>query len=161
MCKLSELFKTKPQPQYEIPHPGDWIPRSAVEITPDGDVVFHLASTLKERFGLELLPKVDDWPIVSASMRPAMGRGNEYIYVSGRTPADHQKLVDILDIGDVAIYQMEEGNVEEGYAMHSIVKIEHDEKGRKFTFKGYYNDVPDPYGVREEHIKNIVLIISH
>ena len=155
MCWLTDLFRGK-TPQ-EIPKPSDWIPRKAITITPDGDVVFEVASAIKKRFGLERLPQVKEWPVISKSMRPSMGRGNEYIYISGRTPEDHQKLVAHLDVGDIAVYQIDKTRTDQGYAMHRIVEI----KDGVYTFKGDYNPVPDPHIIKSEHIRYIVVILSY
>ena len=46
-----------------------------------------------------------------------------------------------LDVGDVATYQVEEG--EEAFITHRIVKIHDGERGLRFTFKGDANPGPD------------------
>jgi len=94
------------------------------------------------------MPSIPD----TNSMIPTFDVGHNNILVAGIDKREQKKLVDFLKVGHIAVYQNDYGKV-----IHRIVKIEHDEIGRKFTFRGDNCVIDDPCIVRDEHIKWISL----
>jgi len=56
-----------------------------------------------------------------------------------------------LAVGDVVVYRLYGGLI-----IHRIIEITEDEGGRNYRLKGDNNDKPDPYWVRDEHIKYLM-----
>ena len=57
-----------------------------------------------------------------------------------------------LRMGDVCVYQM--GSQ---YIIHRIVKIEQDNEGRKYVFRGDNTVIEDPYTIRDKDIKYLMV----
>ena len=127
--------------------PQDIIPRENIIIHPDRIEI--LLTDLK--IPLSQPPKA--WaPYVpeSGSMDPVADFGDNILYIAGSTSEDHQNLIDHLQVGDVAAYEMEDG----AYIVHRIYKIGSDSQGRYFIFLGDNNAMKvDKYQVRDHNLK--------
>lgn len=118
----------------ERPSPSDWLPVEAIRVV-GGNVLIDL-NEFKVKLGLDKIPQV--WlPSIpdTNSMDGVFDIGNNNILIAGENKADHAKLVQALQVGDVAVY---------GAIIHRIVEIDSDDQGRFFRFKGDNNAVKDP-----------------
>ena len=57
-----------------------------------------------------------------------------------------------LTEGDVVVYRLYGGNI-----IHRIIHIQEDEGGRNYQLKGDNNPEPDPYWIKDEHIKYLMV----
>lgn len=154
MCWLTDLFK-RPSP-LEL-SPSDWLLEEAISVA-DSNVVVDTSKLIP---GLNKPPKVWIPPIPgTGSMLPNFSHEHNNILIVGATKADHAKIIDHLQVGDIAVYRVM-ANVDDPadfskahkfYAIHRIVSIGVDDKGIFYRFKGDNNAVKDPYKVREKHI---------
>lgn len=155
MSWFSNLFKTAGQDQ---PSPQDWLPVSAITYLDTGKLVIDLT---KLNIPLSLPPKVFYPGIVSRSLDPVVDKTGNLIYIAGANHADHQKLVDALKVGDIAVYRFpaDLAKPATAYISHRIVKIGIDNLGKFFKFKGDNNSTQDPWVVRKENIKWVNIIV--
>lgn len=145
MCWLTSLFRRT----VDIPSASDIVPTN--NITCVGDKVEISLNNLNIPFTKP--PKVWIPPIPDTnSMDPSFDFGHNNILIAGVDEDNQRILVDFLKVGDVAVYQNPQL-----YAIHRIVRIEFDDVGRKFTFRGDNNASDDPYPVRDEHIQWICI----
>ena len=156
MCWLSRLLGIGKSP-LEL-SPSDWLPIEAIKAT-DGKVIIDLNKFLT---GLSKPPKVWIPPVPSTgSMLPNFGHEHNNILVAGATDADHWKIIDHLQVGDIAVYRIME-NLNDSpadyskthifYAVHRIVEVDSDSIGKYYRFKGDNNSVKDPYKVYPHNI---------
>jgi len=82
---------------------------------------------------------------------PFFGKGHNVI-LAKLPQAEEPYRYEDLAVGDMAIYQ-----AEGKYIIHRIVDIKEDAQGRVYTFRGDNTSVHDPYLVRDEHIKYLML----
>ena len=61
-----------------------------------------------------------------------------------------------LEVGDVCVYSTGYNSI-----IHAIVQITLDTVGRLFKFKGYNNKGADPWKVRDEHIKHVLVCLLY
>ena len=146
MCKFSDFFKKRFNT--EKPDPSDIVPRDSIMFLED---VGQISIDLKKlNIPFTKTPKV--WiPSIpdTGSMEPAFDAGHNNILIAGVDKANQAILVDFLKVGDIAVYKIP--NLI--YAIHRIVKIEWDDEGRFFTFRGDNNSADDPYPVWDKHIQ--------
>ena len=151
MCRL---FKGKEK------SPGDWLAKESITwYETAGAVEINLSGLLP---GLSKPPKVWIPPIPgTGSMLPNFNHEHNNILVAGVDKDDHARLIDHLQVGDIAVYRIiysPDGDpanfsyAHRFYAIHRIVKIDRDEQGRYFRFKGDNNTSKDPYKVRDKNI---------
>ena len=141
MCWLSRLFSSN----REQPSPSDIVPGSSITLR--GNAVTLNLEKLNIPFTKP--PKVWIPHVVgTGSMDPVMDRGHHNLLIAGADAQNQKILVGFLKVGDVAVYQHAYL-----YVIHRIVKIEQDDKGRRFTFRGDNNLANDPHPVRDEHIQ--------
>jgi len=156
MCWLSKLFKSG----LEKPSPSDIVPETSITVYEAlGQVVINVA---KLNVPFTKLPKV--WmPGVpdTGSMDPSFDFEHNNILIAGADEVDHQKLVDFLKVGDIAVYRVMESPTDDLndfskahkiYAIHRIMEIGKDSEGRYFRFQGDNNAVKDPYKVRDNEV---------
>ena len=141
MCWLSKFFTGT----IERPSPSDIVPASSVQIIENSIVVnltnLNIPFTQPPKVWLPPLPDTN-------SMDPEMDNGHNNILIAGVDEADQKKLVDFLQVGDIAVYRSPRM-----YAIHRIVEKGEDEQGRYFRFKGDNNAVKDPDLVRDNEIQ--------
>ena len=126
----------------ERPSPTDWFPEDAVLLWADYIPWDKLLVTLKQK------PKI--WvPMIpnTNSMDGVFDFGNNNILIAGANEEDHNKLVDALRIGDIAVF-LTTGNP----IIHRIVEIKEDKDGKYFRFKGDNNAFKDSDKVRSIQI---------
>jgi signal peptidase I len=82
-------------------------------------------------------------------MDPTVDAGHTCILTSSYKPEE-------LTVGDVVVYQAPDRQI-----LHRIIKIEQDSQGRRYTFKGDNNYRKDPYTIRDEHIKWLLIGIIY
>ena len=137
----------------ERPSPSDWVKPNG--ITSDADAVVTI-DLKRLNVPLSRPPKV--WiPYIpdTNSMDGVFDYGNENILISCDTfddigREDQQRLIDALRVGDIAVYR-----TSTMYAIHRIIKIAHDDKGKYFRFKGDNNAVADPDKVRVNQVQYV------
>ena len=83
------------------------------------------------------------------SMDPLFDKGTNGIELIPKSPED-------LAIGDIAAYETSQGLI-----VHRIVAINQDSKGVYFTFKGDNNKNSDPFKVRFNQIKYVLIGIIY
>lgn len=142
--------------------PNDWLPKEAISAV-DNNVVVDLSRLIP---GLSSPPKAWIPPIPgTGSMLPNFNHEHNNILVVGTSKADQAKIVDHLQVGDIAVYRImsnigddpkDFSKAHKFYAIHRIIKIDTDDQGRYFIFKGDNNSVKDPYKVRG----NMILYVS-
>jgi len=97
------------------------------------------------------------------SMLPNFSHEHNNILIAGSTKTDHAKIVGHLQVGDIAVYRImtnpkddpadfTKAHVAGGYAIHRIIKIDTDNQGKYFQFKGDNNPVADRFRVRDFNI---------
>jgi len=137
----------------ERPSPGDWVKPAGI-IDEGGGVLTIDLHHLNIPFGTVHpggIPKV--WiPYIpdTNSMDGTFDFGNNNILIHYEDPADQAIMVSMLRVGDIAVYK-----TETMYAIHRIIKMGHDDKGKYFTFKGDNNASVDPDRVRNSQIKYV------
>jgi len=85
------------------------------------------------------------------SMDGVIDAGHKGFYVSMPNPVEPYRYEDLI-VGDICVYW--DGSM---LIIHQIISIETDSLGRKYTFQGLNNAVPDPYLVRDEHIRYLYI----
>ncbi len=142
MCWLSRLFGTS---GIERPSPSDWITEDGIKEW----VIYLPWDKLNVKF--TQLPKI--WmPAIpdTNSMDGAFDVGNNNILIAGSNESDQKNLIDYLSVGDVAVYESDGAYP---LIIHRIVRIDTDNQGKYFKFKGDNNAVEDTGKVRESQIK--------
>ena len=132
----------KPKSGRDLPSPRD--------IVKQADIEYFETSKQVVISGIEppvWLTTVED----TNSMDPSIDAGHTCILIGSFDSND-------LAVGDVVVYYPEA--YPQG-VMHRIVKIERDEVGRKFTLKGDNNYKVDPYIIRGEHIRWLLIGIIY
>jgi hypothetical protein len=122
----------------ERPSPMGTIPQSAIKLYAD-------EVSIKGN-NLTLLKEITD----TNSMDPLLDTGHTLI---AKTNFDYDALVE----GDIVAYHAGSGR----YICHRIIKIEYDNQGRLYTLEGDNNNNPDPYLVRNAHIKFLIVGILY
>ena len=150
MCWLSKLFGVSGT---ERPSPSDIVPLDSITvITKPVGVLVNLA---KLNVSLNKPPKIWIPPIPDTnSMDGAFDIGNNNILIAGANEIDQQRLVNFMQVGDIAVYRIppDFSQTAKIYAIHRIVEIGKDSEGKYFRFKGDNNTVKDPYKVRDSEI---------
>ena len=124
----------------DLPSPRDIIPQRNILYFQDTNRV--VISGIKPKVWLTTVQDTN-------SMDPAVDAGHTCILTSDFRKGD---LVD----GDVVVYWNGKQDI-----LHRIIKIEQDSEGRKYTLKGDNCYHADPYIVRDEHIKWLLLGIIY
>ena len=122
----------------ELKSPGDWISESDVKLM-DNYVVIKAENTRWARFA------------DTNSMDPVIDENSNSIEFK---PASH----DELQIGDIISFKSDMIN---GNVIHRIVDTGEDEEGWFAVTKGDNNRNVDPYKVRFEHIKGVVIAVLY
>jgi len=129
----------------ELPSPSDIVPRNMIVIE-EGRVIVNLHAI---NISLKQPPRVWIPPIPdTGSMDAVFDAGHNNILIAGQSKVDHQKIIDFIKEGDIAVYMHPSL-----YAIHRVVKIGQDNEGRYFIFKGDNNVPNDPYKVRDSMIR--------
>jgi len=131
---VSKVFK----PTLDLPSPRDLIPKSDITYSKEKVEIKHLKPNI-------WLTDVAD----TKSMDPTVDAGHTCILTDNFKHED-------LAVGDVVVYSTGTKNI-----MHRIIKIEQDAQGRKYTLKGDNNYRKDPYVVRNEHIRWLLIGIIY
>lgn len=143
--QLLKLFT----PTGEIPSPSDIVPETSIgaSVSDAGAMVSINLARLNIPF--TKIPKVWIPPIPDTnSMDGIFDYGNNNILIAGADEVDQRVLIDFIKVGDIAVYR-----TTKVYAIHRIVEIGNDKKGRYFRFKGDNNAVKDPDFVRDNEIE--------
>lgn len=138
--------------------PSNIIPREAIKYDEDK---YQITIDLS-KMTIPFTKKVKVWipPIpATGSMRPTFGKGNDNILI---TPdiVDRKMLADWLEEetlkgnDNVIVYQMF-SHFSYGYAIHRVVKVLRDIKGRWFKLRGDKNLRADSYKIRDSNIKSL------
>ena len=85
---------------------------------------------------------------------PFFGAGHNLILVNLPQPYAPYRYQD-LAVGDSAVYELDTRLIS-----HQIVKIETDAKGRLYTFRGRNTAGADPYEIRDEMVKYLIVTVS-
>lgn len=64
---------------------------------------------------------------------------------------------DILASGDIVLYKPDGERYKHELICHRIISVDVDELGEYYTLKGDNNFMKDPWRIRDEHIKEIVV----
>ena len=134
-------------PTVDVPSPSDIVPKKNILFNRVEQVVKISLKNLAIPFTKPPKVWVPDIP-GSKSMDPVFDWEHNNILIQGADAENQSIMADFLKVGDIAVYRHPLL-----YAIHRIVKIEQDDEGRKFTFKGDNNYTNDPYAVRDEHIE--------
>ena len=136
-----------PDVTWKLPKSRDIIPRA--------DIKKQLSEQGKYRLVIENLP---DFLIADVadtlSEDPFFGVGHNLILQKLPQPYAPYRYED-LTVGDTAVYQ-----VGTRLISHQIVKIEQDDLGRKYTFRGRNTGANDPYIVRDANIKYLINVVA-
>jgi len=149
--KEKEMPVLDPPPPEELPPPPEpAVPSGMERPSPPGTMpqsaVKQYSDRIKvEQQGLKLLKSIRG----TNSMDPLFDRGHTLI---ARDSFNHEDLVE----GDIVVYY-----AYGRYIVHRITVIAEDEQGRAYTLEGDNNNEPDPYIVRDEHIKYLVVGIVY
>lgn len=151
MC-FSKLFKKEQPPeqppQEEPPSPPEPTEPSGLErlspkgIFPQSSVVAYADRAVIKESGLTLLKNIAD----TNSMDPVFDTGHTLI-------ARKEDFHDQLKPGDIVVYHAGYGR----YVVHRIIEITTDEQGKSYKLEGDNNNMPDPYLVKDVHIKYLIV----
>lgn len=151
MC-FSKLFQKERPPeqpsQEEPPSPPEPAEPSGLErlsptgVFPQSSVVAYTDRAMIKEPGLVLLKNIAD----TNSMDPVFDTGHTLI-------AKNEGFHDELKPGDIIVYHAGSGR----YVVHRIIEITTDEHGRLYKLEGDNNNRPDPYLVRDIHIKYLIV----
>ena len=127
---------------------------SPSDIVPTGNIthVDNLVTISLDRLNVPLTKSPKVWiPMVpdTNSMDGWFDFGNNNILIAGADEGEQKILIDFIKVGDIAVYQIPN----KIYAIHQVIKMGIDSRGRWLKFKGINNPTGDPYLVRDEHIK--------
>ncbi len=149
-AEIARLRGLIPQWQSEVASPSDVVPLAGIYHDGEGVVTVDLRKLNIE--GLETYPSV--WiPEIpdTGSMDPAFDAENNNILIRGRTPADHDRIVKSVKLGDVVVAHDPPGDVyspDDYYVIHRVWKMGQDEHGLYYILKGDHNAVDDGAKVR-------------
>jgi len=145
MCWLNKLFKPSGA---ERASPSDWVLKNSITVS-NGVVTIDLnkLNVSLSKTPLVWVPEIPD----TNSMDGAFDSGNNNILIAGANPDDHKKIIDFINVGDIAVY--ESRNPYFPLIIHRIIEIGQDGQGKYFIFKGDNNNAPDTGKVREPQIK--------
>ncbi len=148
MCIINKIKPANPETR-DVPSPRNIIPKS--------DIHFNAAEKRITISNVELvwLSDVAD----TNSMDPVVDENDTTLLTKKYLPED-------LAVGDIIVYWngaivIWNGAPAGKLILHRIIKIEHDEQGRKFTCKGDNNYRPDPYGIRDSHLRYLYFGVIH
>ncbi len=147
------LFKKKETIviQRDVSSPSDIVPRDAI-CNIENSIVIDLCElsipfTHPPKVWIPPIPNTD-------SMDPVMDCQHNNILIQGMDKENQRIMVNWIaeewfskQMGNVVVYQADM------LIIHRLVKVEYDEDGRVFTFKGDNNTSDDPYRVRDDDIK--------
>lgn len=136
----------------EPEQPPDPIEPSGLErlsppgIFPQSSVVAYADSIVIREPGLVLLKNIVD----TNSMDPVFDIGHTVI-------AKKEDFHNELRPGDIVVYHAGSGR----YIAHRIIEITIDEQGKLYKLEGDNNNRPDPYLVRDIHIKYLIVGVAY
>jgi len=133
---ISKIFK----PTTDVPSPRDVIPRSDIQYSEANKQL--TINNIKPSIWLTTVQDTN-------SMDPTVDAGHTCILTSSYKAEE-------LTVGDVVVYQAPDRQI-----LHRIIKIEQDSQGRRYTLKGDNNYRKDPYIIRDEHIKWLLIGIIY
>jgi len=152
---LTKLF-SKPSP-LEL-SPSDWVKSEGIKAV-DNNVVVDISKLLVK---MSKPPKVWIPPIpCTGSMLPNFSHEHNNILIAGSTKSDHAKIIDHLQVGDIAVYRIMANPSDDPadfskphvlYAIHRIIRVDTDSVGKFYRFKGDNNSMRDPYKVYPHNI---------
>lgn len=90
------------------------------------------------------------------SMNPVMDYKHTCVLIAGADLYNQSLLLDALQPGNVVVAVSDTFNI-----IHRIKKITRDKKGRKYTLKGDNNFMSDPYDIRDESIRWLLIGIIY
>ncbi len=120
----------------ERPSPKPRIKESQIKVLPD-KVVINIKNAKWASFA------------DTNSMDPVFDNGHYGIQITPESPDD-------IQIGDIISYTSEYGSI-----IHRVIEIGHDEKGWFAIVKGDNNDIPDPWKVRFEQVKRVLVALTY
>lgn len=124
----------------ELPSPRDIVPQEDISYDPSSKTI-----TIRNINPEIWLTTVQD----TNSMDPTVDAGHTCILTKDFKPED-------LQVGDIVVYWNGKQDI-----LHRIHEITKDAKGRRFTLKGDNSPYVDPYLVRDEHIRWLLLGIIY
>uniref|UniRef100_A0A6M3JUD0 Putative peptidase n=1 Tax=viral metagenome TaxID=1070528 RepID=A0A6M3JUD0_9ZZZZ len=129
----------------ERPSPTDWLPEGVVRKWADSipweSLNLGVALSQKPKVWVPMIPDTN-------SMDGVFDYGNNNILIAGANEIDHKIIVRCILTGDIAVYR-----TSTTYAIHRVIAIGYDAKGKYFRFKGDNNFSTDPGRVRESEIE--------
>lgn len=136
-----------------VPSPSDIVPRSSIKDI-DGNIVIDLAHL---NIPFTKHPKRYIPPIPpTKSMVPLFYAGHNNILIAGADKENQEIMIEWIaqewitkKKKNICVFDYPGA----GSIIHHIVKIDCDDLGRIWTFKGYANYIRDPYPVRDTHIQ--------
>ena len=149
MCWLSDFFKKLFT--VDVPSPSDIVPHAGIIHWATDNKVEVALKKLNIPFNKSVkvwIPSIPD----TGSMDPIMDAEHNNILIAGADEGEHRILLHWLSQqppGNIVVYRIPD----KIYAIHRIVKVEHDDEGVKYTLRGDNNPVADPYTVRDANIE--------
>ena len=147
---MGALFGKDPEPEPKIlwsPYP----PVSGVErISPQGWVPYEDVSRRYDKVIIKGKKLVYGILADTNSMDRFMDHSHMVVC---ETDFDRGKLI----VGDIISFNAGTGSD----ILHQIIKIVEDGQGRLYTVQGTNNDRPDPYQIRNQHIKGVLVTLIY
>ena len=133
----------------EKPGPSDIVKEEAFHYDDQTGILtidFKLTNIQLDEIPKLWIPSIPD----TGSMDPVFDYGHSNLLLSGRNPADQQRIVDFIaqQPGNIAVYQPQN-------YIHRIVRVSRDESGRYFKFRGDNNLRDDTNKVRDGDISHV------
>lgn len=141
-----EAVSEEPEQPPEPVEPSGLERLSPTGTFPQSSVVAYADRVVISEPGLVTLKNIAD----TNSMDPVFDMGHTVI-------AKKEGFHDELKPGDIVVYHAGSSK----YIVHRIIEITVDEQGRLYTLEGDNNNSPDPYRVRDMHIKYLVVGVAY
>ncbi len=157
MCFLGKLFTGT----IERPSPSDIVPQDSIGVVATDKLSIGIDLT-RLNIPFTIPPRVWVPPIPDTnSMDPSFDSDHNNILIAGADESEQKIMLDFVKAGDIAAYRVMENPADNPgdfskphkfWAIHRIMKIDKDDAGRYFRFKGDNNATYDPYKVRDAEI---------
>ncbi len=131
------IEKEQPKEPKEIPSPSDWVKENEIHVLQD-KVIIDIENPQWAKF------------TDTNSMDPLFDSDSNAIEIIPQSTKD-------LHTGDIASYDAGK----QGTIIHRIIETGQDDKGWYAIFKGDNNPNPDPFKVRWEQIRRLVIAIVY
>ena len=137
----------------EKPSPSDIVPEDNIRYSITAGMLsisltgINIPFTMPPRVWIPFIPDTN-------SMDGAFDYGNNNILIQGFDSENQKIMLNFIKVGDICVYRIPLGTNPYGfYAIHRIVKMGKDSKGRWFRFKGDNVGWLDPYISRDVNVE--------